>query len=60
MMSFTEGYCKSMPNMYVTPTQAERQQILRTLRENNWVVGAGCGAAGAYKAEKLGTSRPRL
>jgi formate hydrogenlyase transcriptional activator len=47
--------------------QAEREQILRALRESNWVVGGARGAAArlglkrtslAYKMDKLGTSRP--
>jgi formate hydrogenlyase transcriptional activator len=47
--------------------QAERAQILRALRESNWVVGGACGAAAhlglkrqslAYKIQKLGISRP--
>jgi formate hydrogenlyase transcriptional activator len=47
--------------------QAERAQILRALRESNWVVGGAHGAAArlglkrqslAYKMRKLGISRP--
>jgi formate hydrogenlyase transcriptional activator len=47
--------------------QAERQQIVRALRESNWVVGGAHGAAArlglkrtslAYKMQKLGISRP--
>src|ERR1700720_4465179 len=47
--------------------QAEREQILRALRESNWVVGGTRGAAArlglkrtslAYKMDKLGISRP--
>jgi formate hydrogenlyase transcriptional activator len=47
--------------------QAERAQILRALRESNWVVGGANGAAArlglkrqslAYKIQKLGISRP--
>src|SRR6202171_1804901 len=47
--------------------QAEREQIVRALRESNWVVGGACGAAArlglkrtslAYKIQKLGISRP--
>jgi formate hydrogenlyase transcriptional activator len=47
--------------------QAEREQILRALRETNWVVGGAQGAAArlglkrtslAYKMQKLGISRP--
>jgi len=47
--------------------QAEREQILRALRESNWVVGGARGAAArlglkrtslAYKMQKLGISRP--
>ena len=47
--------------------QAEREQILRALRESNWVVGGARGAAArlglkrtslAYKMDKLGISRP--
>jgi formate hydrogenlyase transcriptional activator len=47
--------------------QAEREQILRALRESNWVVGGTGGAAArlglkrtslAYKMQKLGISRP--
>jgi formate hydrogenlyase transcriptional activator len=47
--------------------QAEREQILRALRETNWVVGGTRGAAArlglkrtslAYKMDKLGISRP--
>jgi formate hydrogenlyase transcriptional activator len=47
--------------------QAEREQILRALRECNWVVGGARGAAArlglkrtslAYKMDKLGISRP--
>jgi formate hydrogenlyase transcriptional activator len=46
--------------------QAEREQILRALRESNWVVGGAHGAAArlglkrtslAYKMQKLGISR---
>ena len=46
---------------------AEREQILRALRESNWVVGGARGAAArlglkrtslAYKMDKLGISRP--
>jgi formate hydrogenlyase transcriptional activator len=47
--------------------QAKREQILRALRESNWVVGGARGAAArlglkrtslAYKMQKLGISRP--
>ena len=47
--------------------QAEREQILRALRESNWVVGGARGAAArlglkrtslAYKMQRLGISRP--
>jgi formate hydrogenlyase transcriptional activator len=47
--------------------QAEREQIVRALRESNWVVGGLRGAAArlglkrtslAYKMQKLGISRP--
>jgi formate hydrogenlyase transcriptional activator len=47
--------------------QAEREQILRALRESNWVVRGAHGAAArlglkrtslAYKMQKLGISRP--
>ena len=47
--------------------QAEREQILRALRETNWVVGGARGAAArlglkrtslAYKMDKLGICRP--
>jgi formate hydrogenlyase transcriptional activator len=47
--------------------QAEREQIMRALRETNWVVGGARGAAArlglkrtslAYKMQKLGISRP--
>jgi DNA-binding NtrC family response regulator len=47
--------------------QAEREQILRALRETNWVVGGARGAAArlglkrtglAYKMQQLGISRP--
>jgi formate hydrogenlyase transcriptional activator len=47
--------------------QAEREQIMRALRETNWVVGGTRGAAArlglkrtslAYKMQKLGISRP--
>ena len=47
--------------------QAEREQIVRALRESNWVVGGVRGAATrlglkrtslAYKMQKLGISRP--
>jgi formate hydrogenlyase transcriptional activator len=47
--------------------QAEREQIVRALRENNWVVGGARGAAArlglkrtalAYKMQKFGISRP--
>src|SRR6202023_975331 len=46
--------------------QAEREQIVRALRESNWVVGGARGAAArlglkrtapAYKIQKLGVSR---
>jgi formate hydrogenlyase transcriptional activator len=48
--------------------KAEREQIVRALRESNWVVGGARGAAArlglkrtslAYKMQKLGISRPR-
>jgi hypothetical protein len=48
--------------------QAEREQIVRSLRESNWVVGGARGAAArlglkstslAYKIQKLGISRLR-
>jgi formate hydrogenlyase transcriptional activator len=47
--------------------QAEREQIMRALRESNWVVGGALGAAArlglkrtslAYRMQKLGISRP--
>ncbi|HEY1951070.1 MAG TPA: sigma 54-interacting transcriptional regulator [Bryobacteraceae bacterium] len=47
--------------------QAEREQIIRALRESNWVVGGARGAAVrlglkrtslAYKMQRLGISRP--
>ncbi len=47
--------------------QAEREQIVRALRESNWVIGGDRGAAErlglkrtslAYKMQKLGISRP--
>ncbi len=47
--------------------QAEREQIVRALRESNWVVGGARGAAArlglkrtalAYKMQKFGISRP--
>jgi formate hydrogenlyase transcriptional activator len=47
--------------------QAEREQIVRALRESNWVVGGALGAAArlglkrtslAYRMQKLGISRP--
>ena len=47
--------------------QAEREQIVRALRESNWVVGGRRGAAArlglkrtslAYRMQKLGISRP--
>jgi formate hydrogenlyase transcriptional activator len=47
--------------------QARREQIVRALRESNWVVGGARGAAArlglkrtslAYKMQKLGISRP--
>ena len=47
--------------------QAEREQIVRALRESNWVVGGSHGAAArlglkrtslAYKMQRLGISRP--
>ncbi|HTF71116.1 MAG TPA: sigma 54-interacting transcriptional regulator [Edaphobacter sp.] len=47
--------------------QVEREQIIRALRESNWVVGGALGAAArlglkrtslAYKMQKLGISRP--
>jgi formate hydrogenlyase transcriptional activator len=49
--------------------QAEREQIVRALRESNWVVGGAHGAATrlglkrtslAYKMQRLGISRPPL
>jgi len=49
--------------------QAEREQIVRALRESNWVVGGAHGAAArlglkrtslAYKMQRLGISRPPL
>jgi len=48
--------------------QAEREQIVRALRESNWVVGGARGAAArlglkrtalAYKMQKFGISRPQ-
>jgi formate hydrogenlyase transcriptional activator len=48
--------------------QAEREQIVRALRETNWVVGGAHGAAArlglkrtslAYKMQKMRISRPR-
>ena len=48
--------------------QAERELIVRALRESNWVVGGAGGAAArlglkrtalAYKMQKLGISRPQ-
>ena len=48
--------------------QVEREQILRALRESNWVVGGARGAASrlrlkrtslAYKMQKFGISRPQ-
>jgi formate hydrogenlyase transcriptional activator len=47
--------------------QAEREEIVRALRESNWVVGGARGAAArlglkrtslAYKIQRLGISRP--
>jgi len=47
--------------------QARREQIVRALRESNWVVGGESGAAArlglkrtslAYKMQRLGISRP--
>src|SRR2546428_13851779 len=47
--------------------KAEREQIVRALRESNWVVGGARGAAArlglkrtslAYRMQKLGISRP--
>jgi formate hydrogenlyase transcriptional activator len=47
--------------------QAEREQIVRALRESNWVVGGARGAAArlgvkrtalAYKVQKFGIVRP--
>jgi len=47
--------------------RARREQIVRALRESNWVVGGISGAAArlglkrtslAYKMQKLGISRP--
>ena len=47
--------------------QARREQIVRALRESNWVVGGAHGAASrlglkrtslAYKMQRLGISRP--
>jgi formate hydrogenlyase transcriptional activator len=47
--------------------QAEREQIIRALRDTNWVVGGAQGAAArlglkrtslAYKMQKLGISKP--
>ena len=49
--------------------QAEREQIVRALRESNWIVGGAHGAAArlglkrtslAYKMQRLGISRPPL
>lgn len=51
----------------VTLEQAEREHILKVLRENNWVIGGGNGAATKLgmkrttlqsKMQKLGISRP--
>ena len=48
--------------------QVEREQILRALRESNWVVGGARGAAArlglkrtalAHKMQKFGISRPQ-
>jgi formate hydrogenlyase transcriptional activator len=47
--------------------QVEREQIVRALRETNWIVGGARGAAArlglkrtslAYRMQKLGISRP--
>jgi formate hydrogenlyase transcriptional activator len=47
--------------------QAEREQIVRALRESNWVIGGDRGAAArlglkrtslAYKMQRLGIFRP--
>jgi formate hydrogenlyase transcriptional activator len=50
-----------------TLEQAEREHVLKTLRETNWVIGGASGAAAKLgmkrttlqsKMEKLGISRP--
>ncbi|MEA2261352.1 MAG: formate hydrogenlyase transcriptional activator [Acidobacteriaceae bacterium] len=47
--------------------QADREQIVRALRQSNWVIGGARGAAAhlslkrtslAYRMQKLGISRP--
>ncbi|MDX2252103.1 MAG: helix-turn-helix domain-containing protein, partial [Nitrospira sp.] len=51
-----------------TLEQAERDHILKILRETNWVIGGAAGAAGKLgmkrttlisKMQKLGITRPR-
>ncbi|MCS6304252.1 MAG: sigma 54-interacting transcriptional regulator [Nitrospira sp.] len=55
-------------SMAITLEQAEREHILRTLRESSWVIGGTTGAAAKLgmkrttlqsKMQKLGIARPR-
>jgi formate hydrogenlyase transcriptional activator len=52
----------------ITLEQAEREHILRTLRESSWIIGGTAGAAAKLgmkrttlqsKMQKLGIARPR-
>ncbi|HKU52461.1 MAG TPA: sigma 54-interacting transcriptional regulator, partial [Nitrospira sp.] len=55
-------------SMAITLEQAEREHILRTLRESSWIIGGTTGAAAKLgmkrttlqsKMQKLGIARPR-
>ena len=55
-------------SMAITLEQAEREHILRTLRESSWIIGGTAGAAAKLgmkrttlqsKMQKLGIARPR-
>jgi formate hydrogenlyase transcriptional activator len=75
----TQGQTLKVPVEELTPLsnpaqtmttleEAEREHILRTLQESNWVIGGALGTAAKlgmkrttlqYKIQKLGISRPR-
>jgi formate hydrogenlyase transcriptional activator len=62
----TPGHAEN--SVAITLEQAEREHILRTLRESNWIIGGTAGAAAKLgmkrttlqsKMQKLGIARPR-